>query len=290
MYTFEGFSREIADIIMRYLPSDNYGEKNARIRSSAMGTDWLLIVPENNPGLTPCIGLKEYYNMYRNGMRFNDIVIAIAKIRESINTNIDTDNLFTMENIHNHLVMRLVPNSSGFPGIEIGDMKITFCLLFEDEPDNEDARNILKGGRIPLTDLATKQMNLDTKKLFHIAMKSKFFNSRYTVRPLKSTLLKEMGLNINDDNNGQVIITGEAMSHDAAGIFAPDIQQEVSEYLGNDYIVVMPAKHCAIAMRNGIAPDDELHELIKMAYEITAPEDRLSQMIYTMKGGMLIPA
>ena len=132
MYTFENFAREIADIIPRYLPNDRYGNSSPKLRPATMAGDIFLIVPEETLGLTPCIALKEYYNRYIAGGRFNDIVIEIAKLREKLTSVISTENLFTLDNIHRHLVMRLVPAPASNPGIEIGDMKLTFCLLFED--------------------------------------------------------------------------------------------------------------------------------------------------------------
>lgn len=297
MYTFERFVDEIATNITQYLPEE-YKDAEPKTEPVAMDTDRLLFIPENKPGITPCISLKYYYEAYTKGIPFNNIMILIAKDREKLKPEIDTYTALSMPYIKTHLIMRLLPIKTGLPGIIMGDVKLTFCLLYESSNPELQKEVSISGVtpgfiEIPLTEKALYTLDLTPEKLYHIAMKNELFNNRYKVEGLKQMIKSTLGadalLDIEDDgDNGQLSITTERMYYDAAGIFAPKVQEEIIKRIGRNYYIAIPTLHIAIAMQKGEVPENEMKGVIKMSYEASPIHDRLSDKLYTMKNGKLI--
>ncbi len=290
--TLESFRQEVLDNIGDYLPSDwrdaiimprDYLKANTQVCGIIFEK-----AGQDDKGIAPTLDMQGWYEEYLDGYTMDEILPEIADaVTIAYIHSPDKELVYELESKKDQIVYEFIHTEQnreylkGLPHREFHDLSIIYSWYF-DIPDGK--------GSIKLTNALAEEIGLSEEQLFELAQENtkRLFPSQ--IRNLSSVLLETV-----KDGPGELVedlkkysdtcpfymISNEKASFGAIAILDTEIQERMSEIIGEDFYLIPSSRHEMLALGKSII---EWERVGKMVSEVNAEHvelhERLSNNVY----------
>lgn len=285
---YEKFKEAVIEHVQEYLP-DTYADAEISIHSviknNSVRLDGLMIkIPDSN--IAPNIYLNHYYDQYKNGKDFDEILNEIASVRTHSCDNPfpEVGNLTCLEQIRDRIQAKLVNRSKNEeylqdkPFIQIADLAVIYYISLK-ESDYGHASVIITDNMLSLYGISVE--DLHSIALSNMRGKEAQF---LTMAEVLRGLMPDVEDTFDHVDTTMYVLTNADKLNGAAMLLDIDTMDRIAEKIGTSYYILPSSVHETIIVPASITESSSLENLAEMVIEINgtqvAPDEVLSDHVY----------
>jgi len=285
---YEKFKEAVIEHVQEYLP-DTYADAEISIHSviknNSVRLDGLMIkIPDSN--IAPNIYLNHYYDQYKNGKDFDEILNEIASVRTHSCDNPfpEVGNLTCLEQIRDRIQAKLVNRSKNEeylqdkPFIQIADLAVIYYISLK-ESDYGHASVIITNNMLSLYGISVE--DLHSIALSNMRGKEAQF---LTMAEVLRGLMPDVEDTFDHVDTTMYVLTNADKLNGAAMLLDIDTMDRIAEKIGTSYYILPSSVHETIIVPASITESSSLENLAEMVIEINgtqvAPDEVLSDHVY----------
>lgn len=285
---YEKFKEVVIEHVQEYLP-DTYADAEISIHSviknNSVRLDGLMIkIPDSN--IAPNIYLNHYYDQYKNGKDFDEILNEIASVRTHSCDNPfpEVGNLTCLEQIRDRIQAKLVNKSKNEeylqdkPFTQIADLAVIYYISLK-ESDYGHASVIITNNMLSLYGLSVEELH--SIALSNMRGKEAQF---LTMAEVLRGLMPDAEDTFDHVDTTMYVLTNAEKLNGAAMLLDIDTMDRIAEKIGMSYYILPSSVHETIIIPASITESSSLENLAEMVVEINgtqvAPDEVLSDHVY----------
>ncbi|MBO4901717.1 MAG: hypothetical protein J5518_02860 [Lachnospiraceae bacterium] len=285
---YEKFKEAVIEHVQEYLP-DTYADAEISIHSviknNSVRLDGLMIkIPDSN--IAPNIYLNHYYDQYKNGKDFDEILNEIASVRTHSCDNPfpEVGNLTCLEQIRDRIQAKLVNRTKNKeylqdkPFTQIADLAVIYYISLK-ESDYGHASVIITDNMLSLYGISVE--DLHSIALSNMRGKEAQF---LTMAEVLRGLMPDVEDTFDHVDTTMYVLTNADKLNGAAMLLDIDTMDRIAEKIGTSYYILPSSVHETIIVPASITESSSLENLAEMVIEINgtqvAPDEVLSDHVY----------
>lgn len=301
MMNFKEFCNAVADDIAGYLPQD-FEVKNISLQDVAKNNETLTgLVIMGTSNVCPNIYLNGFYEKYKNGTSYEDILEQIADLRVNadIPDSFDIENIRDFENVSCKIIPRVVSIEGNTellidrPYVQMADLAVTFAILLDDNDMFANAGT----GSIPVSESILEMWDMTAEDLYSYAVKN--IRNTSTFRGMTEVMMEMMDdfpaeMMSAPEDERMFVISNNRKLFGAAALCDKEFMADVINKMdGKDFFILPSSVHECLA----VVVDDnneEIENLRNIVRDVNdtqvVPAERLSYSVYkyTMENGLQV--
>lgn len=287
---FEQFKEEVMARIPEYLPDDGRGVETWTVPVLREGDQLetaMAIRREGDQGY-PRIYLDEPYEEFRDGRSLESVLSDISDTyQESLGLSESAQRASVLmsdpEQRKQQISYRLVNRESNRNGLQQRPWRPVaedLALIYSVELNN--------GTRIPVNNELATKMDLTEEDLYRLSC-----DNTPNLCPAEiSTIGRAMGLG-DEVAPSMLVVTNREQSDGACVLLYPGVQEQIRDMLGCDFYALPSSVHEMLAVPKEPEALDRLKQMVHDVNHnrtVMRPEDILSERVFEIRDGELIPA
>lgn len=283
------FCEDLVNEIKKYIGNDGDVRILPTLKNNGVVYDGIIIKTEKSR-ISPTIYIEPYYDMYKEGTAFSEIVGMIENCYEkNSNKQFDIDYFTDFESVKDGIIFKLVHRKmndillADVPNRDWNDLSICYCYVLK-EFDSSEATILIRNEHM-------KMWGVDEKTLFEVACRN-----TPNLMPDKlctmGTILSELISKNNSDcdlcmddiefcDNMYVLTNEKAMFGATVILYTKYLKEIADKHKCGVYIIPSSIHEVILMPQNEYCDERAIREMIKeVNYTEVLCEERLSDNLY----------